>query len=81
MRVSRNKKKERPTSWKDMLFFFVSADNRLTQKEVRPSMWKDRKLLDTMLAILHEEFHLVNEWISVAYYAEHCAIKNTQNRL
>lgn len=32
-----------------MLIFFVSADNSLTQKEVGPSMWKDRKWLDTML--------------------------------
>lgn len=63
-----------------MLFFFVSAKS-LTQKQIGPSMQKDRKLLDTIPAILHEEFHLLNGWISAVDYAEHCAIKNTQNRL
>lgn len=63
-----------------MLFFFVSADNSLTQKEVGPSMRKERKWLDIVPAILHEESHLPNEWISAVCYAEHCAIKNTQNR-
>lgn len=58
---SLNRKKKKGLLLEKMLFFFVSADNGLTQKEVGPSMRKDRKLLDTMLAILHEEFHLLNE--------------------
>lgn len=64
-----------------MLFFFVSADNRLTLKEVNISMWESRKRLHPVLTILHEEFHLLDERISVAYYTDLCAIKNTQNRL
>lgn len=36
-----------------MLFFFVSADNGLTQKELCPSVSKDRQLLDKMRAVLH----------------------------
>lgn len=40
-----------------MLSLLVSADNSLTQKEIDPSMQKDRKSLDAIPAILHEEFH------------------------
>lgn len=40
-----------------MLSLFVSVDNSLTQKEIDPSMQEERKLLDAIPAILHEEFN------------------------
>lgn len=47
-----------------MLSLFVSVDNSLTQKEIDPSMQEERKLLDAIPAILHEEFNWMNEWMS-----------------
>lgn len=40
-----------------MLSLFVSVGKSLTQKEIDPSIKKERKLLDAIPAILHEEFH------------------------
>lgn len=40
-----------------MVSLFVSADNSLIQKEIDPSMQKDRQLINAMPAISHEEFH------------------------
>lgn len=55
-----------------MLSLFVSVDNSLTQKEIDPSMQEERKLLDAITAILHEEFNWMNEWIN-----QSCILRKT----
>lgn len=66
-----------------MLSLFVSVDNSLTQKEIDPSMQEERKLLDAITAILHEEFNWMNEWVnkSVLHVTQNTTVKNTPNRL